>query len=118
MAEEELGTFVRQVCKERGLSLRGLSVAAGLSPGTIHNLINREYQPSIFTLNQVADYLGIKRQYLWKLAGLLTDMDYEDEVRLIDPQLHFIFKQADKLPEAAKNLVINIMKSLLSYLQT
>lgn len=117
MASKELGDFIRQTCKERGLSLRGLSINAGLSPGTVNNLLNRQYQPSIFSLNQLADYLGIKRQHLWQVAGLLKDMDYSDKAELSDPRLKFHFLQADKLPEPVRNLIVRIVRSIIDHFQ-
>jgi lambda repressor-like predicted transcriptional regulator len=117
LASRQLEDFVRQQCKEKGLSLRGLSIAAGLSPGTLHNLISREYQPSIFSLNRLADYLGVRREYLWQLAGLLEDMDYGPETPLADPRLKFYFAKVDKLPENARNLIISILKSVADYFQ-
>lgn len=117
MADKELGDFLRRCCKERGLSLRGLSINAGLSPGTVHNILTRQYQPTVFTLNRLADYLGVKRQYLWQLAGLLDDMDYGKEIEFHDPRLKFHFAQIDKLPEPARNMVIDILKSLTTFSQ-
>ena len=60
---------------------------AGLSPGTVHNIINRQFQPTVFSLNRLADYLGVKRQYLWQLAGILEDMDYDQRTTFCDPRL-------------------------------
>jgi len=107
-----------QQCKERGLSLRSLSINSGLSPGTVHSIIKREYEPTLFSLNRLADYLGIKRQYLWQLAGLLEDMDYDPETKFGDPRLRFHFAQADKLPEPARNLIISIVAAIIAYLGT
>ena len=107
-----------QQCKERGLSLRSLSINSGLSPGTVHSIIKREYEPTLFSLNRLADYLGVKRQYLWQLAGLLKDMDYDPETKFGDPRLRFHFAQADKLPEPARNLIISIVAAIIAYLGT
>jgi transcriptional regulator with XRE-family HTH domain len=112
LANNKLGDFIRQVCKERGLSLRSLSINAGLSPGTVNGLLNRQYQPSIFSLNQLADYLGVKRQYLWHLAGLLKDMDYSEDTVFSDPRLRFHLAQADKLPELARTLIVDVVKAV------
>ena len=57
-AKERLADFLLQQCEERQLSLRSLAIKAGLSPSTVHNIIKREYQPRLFTLNRLADYLG------------------------------------------------------------
>ena len=118
MANKELVDFLTQQCKERGLSLRSLSVSSGLSPGTVHSIIKREYQPTLFSLNRLADYLGVKRAYLWQLAGLLEDMDCGPETAFGDPRLRFHFAQADKLPESARNLLINIIAAVVAYLGT
>jgi lambda repressor-like predicted transcriptional regulator len=113
---EELAQFLRQQCRERRLSLRSLSINAGLSPGTVHNIINRGYQPTLFSLNRLADYLGVKREYLWQRAGLLEDMDYDDET-FGDPRLRFHFARVDKLPRAARNLIINLIESIITFLE-
>lgn len=117
MPNKELGDFLQQQCKERGLSLRRLSIGSGLSPATVHNIINREYQPTIFSLNRLADHLGVKRQYLWQLAGLLEDMDYSGETTFSDPRLRFHFAQADNLPEASRNLLVDIIRTVIAYSQ-
>ena len=110
---KQLQDFLRQQCKERRLTLRGMSLAAGLSPGTLHNVINRQYQPTVFTLNRLADLLGVKRQYLWQLAGLLEDMDYGEETKISDPRLKYEFARADKLPEQARNLIVAVLKAII-----
>jgi len=115
LATRELVEFIRQTCSDRGLSIRGLSVNAGLSPGTINNILNRQYQPTIFVLNQIADYLGVKRQYLWQIAGLLKDMNFSDGEKLSDPLLKYCFLQADNLPEPAKNLIVKIIKPIIEH---
>jgi len=93
-------------------------MSAGLSPSTVHGIINRKYQPTIFSLNRLADYLGVKRQYLWQLAGLLEDMDYDTKTTFGDPQLKFHFAQADKLPETGRNLITSIVATIIAYLET
>ena len=118
MPNKELTDFLRQQCKERRLSLRALSINSGLSPGTVHNIIKRQYQPTLFSLNRLADYLGVKRQYLWQLAGLLEDMDWDAETTFGDPRLRFHFAQADKLPDPARNLIVDIIKAIIIHLET
>ena len=117
MPNEELTSFLLEQCKDRGLSLRGLSMNSGLSPGTVHNIIKRKYQPTLFSLNRLADYLGVKREYLWQLAGLLEDTDYDNETTFSDPRLRFHFARTDKLPRAARNLIINIIESVKIFLE-
>jgi len=114
----ELADFLRQQCKQKGLSLRRLSLNSGLSPGTVHNIIKRKYQPTLFSLNRLADYLSCKREYLWQLAGLLEDMDYDSETTFTDPRLRFHFARVDKLPRAARNLIISMIEALIVFLES
>jgi len=90
---------------------------AGLSPATVHNIIKRKYRPTLFSLNQLADYLGVKREYLWQLAGLLEDMDYNSETTFADPQLRFHLAQVDKLPRASRKLVISLIEAVIVFNQ-
>ena len=117
MANKELGDFILKQCKERGSSIRSLSINSGLSAGTVHSIINREYQPTLFSLNRLADYLGVKREYLWQLAGLLEDMDYAAETTFGDPHLRFYFARVDKLPKAARDQVISHIEAVIMFLE-
>jgi hypothetical protein len=66
---------------------------------------------------QVCILLGVRREYLWQLSGLLDDMDYGPEVPQTDPRLKFYFAKVDRLPENVRNLIINILKSVADYFQ-
>lgn len=114
---KELNDFLLQQCKDKGLSLRRLSLNSGLSPGTVHNIIKRNYKPTLYSLNRLADYLGVRREYLWQLAGLLEDMDYA-QTTFGDPRLRSQFARVDKLPEAERNLIISIVEAVLTFLKT
>ena len=116
MSTKELADFLLEHCSERGLSLRRLSIKSGLSPGTVHNIIKRQYQPTLFSLNRLADYLGVKREYLWQLAGLLEDMDYDSETTFSDPRLRFHFTRVDRLPKAARGLIIGLIDTVIIFL--
>ena len=117
MAHQELEKFLREQCKAQRLSLRGLAVKAGLNPGTIHNIINRKYQPTVDTLNKLADTLGVKREFMWQVAGLLEDMDYIPSSIVSDPRLRFHFSRVDKLPVKAKNHIIELIEAEIMFLE-
>jgi lambda repressor-like predicted transcriptional regulator len=110
-----LAEYLANVCKEKNISLRGLSINAGLSPGTVHSIIYREYEPSIYSLNQLADYLGVKRQYLWKLAGLIEDKDLDAADKNSDPRINYYSERISALPEPTKELIISIIGDILNY---
>jgi transcriptional regulator with XRE-family HTH domain len=117
LATKELENFLREQCAAKKLTLRGLSVGAGLSPGTVHGILKRNYQPTLFTLNQLADYLGVQRPYIWQLAGLLEDMDYDAATSIEDPQLKFHFTRVAKLPASARSFVIGVIEALIVFLE-
>jgi len=112
-----VGDFLLEQCRHRGLSLRKLSINSGLSPATVHNIIKRKYQPTLYSLNQLADYLGVKRELLWQLAGLIEDMDYGAKTTFGDAQLKFHFTRVDKLPKAARALIISIIEAVILFLE-
>ena len=118
MLNKELTDFLTQQCKERRLSFRSLSVNAGLSPGTVHNIVSGKYKPNISSLNALADYLGVKREYLWQLAGLLEDMDYSTETTFSDPQVKFHFAQVDKLSKEKRNVILSVIEALVVNLKS
>lgn len=118
MPTKGLADFLYEQCRQRGISLRRLSIESGLSPGTVHSIVTRKYQTTLFSLNRLADYLGVKREYLWQLAGLLEDMDYSEENEFSDPRLKFHFARVDKLPESARTLVIGLIQSVIVFLKT
>ncbi len=111
--KSELAEFLTQQCEERGLSFRSLSMRAGLSPGTVHSIVRRKYMPKISSLNALADYLGVKREYLWQVAGLLEDMDYNTETIFSDPHVRFHFAQVDKLPRGRRNIILSVIAALI-----
>ena len=115
LLKRELADYISKACKEKSLSLRRLSVSAGLSPGTVHSLIYREYEPSIYTLNKLADYLGVKRQYLWKLAGFLEDEDYDTEAKYDDPRMAYYCDKLNNLPESAREMIIHLVADIINY---
>jgi len=116
LSTKELNDFLREKCKQKGISLRSLSLKSGLSAGTVHSIIKRKYQPTLFSLNRLADFLGVRREYLWQLAGLLEDIDYDAKTTFSDPQLRFHFIRIDKLPKVARNLIISLIEAVIIFL--
>ena len=114
--KEELITFLLEQRKERELSLRSLSINSGLSPGTVHNIINRKYQPTLYSLNRIADYLGVKREFMWQLAGLIDNVDNPSEDASNNPRLEHHFARANKLPKEAREQLTSICEILIPLL--
>jgi len=112
MAKEELGDFLRQESRRKGISIRRLSVDSGLSPAAVQQILNRG-RATLPSLNKLADYLGVKRQYLWQLAGLMEST----ETDFTDPRLRSQFAQVDKLPDPARTLAIKLIDSVLTFVE-
>ena len=91
-------------------------MGAGLSPATVHCIINRTCRPSLSSLNRLADYLEVKREYLWQLAGLVEET-YDDKTEFSDPQLRFHFDRVNKLPKDARNHIINVVDAMILFLE-
>ena len=117
MTAEKLADFLLDQCRQKRLSLRSLSINSGLSPATVHGIITRNYQPTLYSLNRLADYLGVRREYLWHLAGLLDDMNYDAETSFGDPRLRFYFVRLGKLPKVTRNLVITIIQAIITHIE-
>jgi transcriptional regulator with XRE-family HTH domain len=113
LLNEELVGFLNRCCRERRLSFRRLSLNAGLSPGTVHNIVKGKHRPNVSSLNALSDYLGVKREYLWQMAGLLEDMDYSTGTTFGDPEVRFHFAQVDKLPRKKRALILSVIEALM-----
>jgi len=110
----QLADFLIQQCQDRGMSLRSLSLNAKLSPGTVRNIIRGKYRPSVSSLNALADYLGVKREYLWHMAGFLKNMNHSTQSHIFsDPQLEFLCAQVSRLPKEKRKIVISVIKALI-----
>ena len=112
----ELSEFLAAQCAQRKLSFRGLSMKAGLSPGTVHNIVAGKFKPNVKSLNSLADFLGLKREYVWQKAGLLEDMDYTDESTFSDPKVKYQYALVDKLPVKKRKIVLDVLEALVKSL--
>jgi lambda repressor-like predicted transcriptional regulator len=110
----ELVDFLLEQCRERGLSVRKLSLNAGLSPATIHNIIHRKYEPKVNTLNRIADYLGVDREFLWKLAGLTGGETSSLEATIDDPRVRLRLEQISRLPKDVRDRLFSVIDVLIS----
>jgi lambda repressor-like predicted transcriptional regulator len=115
--KSDLVDFLLEQCKERGLSVRGLSLNSGLSPATIHNIVKRKYEPTLYSLNRIADYLGVQRELIWQLAGLSGGTDSSPGESIKDIRLESYFIQAAKLPKRDRDLLVGVIGQLITFLE-
>lgn len=64
--EFSVGTRLRSLRKERGLSQRELAESASLSPNAISLIERDEISPSVATLQRLAGALGVKMSYFFE----------------------------------------------------
>jgi len=110
---KEIADFLTRRCREMKLSFRSLSLNAGLSPSTVHNIVSGKSRPNVLSLNAIADYLEVKRTFLWRMAGLLGDNNGED-LNIVDPRVKFLFAQVDKMPDNRKEFIIRVIETVIT----
>ena len=113
----KLGDYLRKECQKRGLSQRALSINSGLSPGTVHNIIQVKYQPTLVSINCIADYLKVDRAYLWKLAGLIDDSEDLTDPGSCDPALKSHIERISRLPEDAREQMFNVCDTMFRFFE-
>ena len=113
----ELADFLTKQCEDKGISLRSLSVNAGLSSGTVHNIVKNKSKPRVSSLNALADYLGVKREYLCQMTGLVKDNSYSPEIfNFSDPNLELLCARVSRLSKKKREIVISVIRVLLGNL--
>ena len=115
MPPEELKNYLQQQAKSRGLSLRSLSIKAGLSASTVSNIVNRQYQPTIFSLNRLADFLRVDRLYLWQLAGLIEDSEAQPEY---EAQMKYECSRLKNLTRPRRDVALDVLRTVIDSLET
>lgn len=70
----KIGEFVREKRELRGMSVRGLGIAAGVSHTEIHRIENGErLNPSASALTSISQALGVSSLDIFIIAGYLND---------------------------------------------
>ena len=65
---------------ENGWSQTDLAMRAGLSPAAIGNLVREERNPSPDSLSAIARALKISPEEIFRIAGLLPELDEQDRI--------------------------------------
>jgi transcriptional regulator with XRE-family HTH domain len=79
-SERQVGALIRDLRTEQQLSIRTLAAKAGFSPSFISQVENGQTSPSIASLEQIAQVLGVTLgQFFQRLAGNPTRIVRADE---------------------------------------
>lgn len=86
--QSPMASYLEQLCKERSLSLRAASIAAGLGEATLGNVV-RGYRrdPDPITLRKIAAYFDLSEDALLELAGHRSLPPAQDHLQIADPEL-------------------------------
>ena len=60
---------IKELCKEKGTTLLSLSNGIGISQPSISQIANGKINPSLDTLEKIANYLGVGIEELFAPAG-------------------------------------------------
>jgi transcriptional regulator with XRE-family HTH domain len=69
-----LSGWLRRELREHGLTQNQVAVYANVGQATISDILNKEYVPKIETLFRLADYFGVSREQVLRLAGHLPPL--------------------------------------------
>jgi transcriptional regulator with XRE-family HTH domain len=67
----KLGDWLRKELRERGLTQNQVAVYANIGQATISDMLNKGHVPKVETLFRLADFFGVSREYVLRLAGHL-----------------------------------------------
>ncbi len=82
MTDESWRTRLAAAMKERGLSLRAVSLQSGKGPGYLHSIISEGKEPGIDNLAEVCRIVGVTLPYV--LYGYSISPETERFLRLFE----------------------------------
>lgn len=113
-AEQSLSQILREALDRRGMSNLALAKAAGVSEGTIRNLLREEFDPDAtgpkaHVLKQIAEILELDDLRLFQAAGYIRREHLESHLSL---RAEFLATRFDKLPDDKQELLLGMLASL------
>lgn len=88
MDAKQLGLKIQELRKEKGMTQEDLAEKTGLSTRTIQRIESGEVDPRSFTLNQIAEALGVELSELTKEKETDPNKPSEGEIRKWEGLLH------------------------------
>lgn len=113
--QSPMASYLEKLCRERGLSLRAASLAAGLGEATLGNVV-RGYRkdPDPNTLRKIATYFNLSEEALLEMAGHRAGSEAANQSQITDPEL-----RAYLSPERINQLGprdVQLLKAVLRHL--
>jgi transcriptional regulator with XRE-family HTH domain len=113
--QSPMASYLEKLCKERGLSLRAASLAAGLGEATLGNLV-RGYRrdPDPVTLRKIAAYFNLSEDALLELAGHRSTPVDLNQTQIADPELR-AYLSAERVNQLSPPDIL-LLKAVLRHL--
>ena len=75
MKDEDWRQRLTAAIKDKGTSMRALSLAAGLGPGYVHGLLKEGKDPTVDNLLKLCDQLGVSIAYILKNVSVNAETE-------------------------------------------
>jgi len=108
-----LGKRLRELRKQRNLTMKEFGNRFNLAESTISGYENETRKPDMDILKRFADFFEISVDYLLGRTDTLDDLDDEVLKLLNDPENGIFFKDYLSAPEEKKKQLRDFMKFLL-----
>ncbi|MEI7555509.1 helix-turn-helix transcriptional regulator [Candidatus Chlorohelix sp.] len=114
-SQSPLAFYLDCLCRERNISLRAASLAAGLGEATLGNIVRGYRHPDPATLGKIANYFGLSEDALLEMAGYRTINNNNSRLEINDPELRVYLhpERINTLPLRDLNLLKNVLRHLM-----
>lgn len=76
-AKEAVALRIKELCKERNITINGLGYLSGVEPSTIYSMLNnRSKNPGVVTLKKLCDGLEISLREFFN-SDIFDDLEQE-----------------------------------------
>lgn len=106
---DSLSTWINQQMRMNGWSSRALAKEARLSHSVVARMANGQGPFSARSLNAVADALGVPREEVQRLAGLLRDPAKPDD------EIQALIRHLQAMPEDLRQDTLGLFNALINY---
>lgn len=97
----EFSEWLQDMLTEKQMKPKTLADKAGLDPGIISRVLNRERMPSSDSLSSIARALDLPPETVFRAAGLLPELPSIDQARMEI----FLYKFAELPPEKQEQVL-------------
>ncbi|NWJ46213.1 MAG: helix-turn-helix transcriptional regulator [Chloroflexi bacterium] len=114
-SQSPLALYLDRLCRERNISLRAASLAAGLGEATLGNIVRGYRHPDPATLRKIAIYFGLSEDALLEMAGHRTTNNNTSRPEINDPELrvYLLPDRINNLPRRDLNLLKDVLRHLM-----